>query len=393
MNPLRQVYSFSRNSNNSTSFKTVNSTLLALVAAVALAASTAQADSHLANPGFDQTVLPHPKMPSGWTRFAPPTAQAYGNFANEGNVTNQSGLLHFKEWGACYNGTNNAAGIYQDLSSAPGSTYQASGWFYTDSHDAGGLGADCYVWIEVLFLGSNSNLLALYKSDNSTASVGLDNWFLYQVTHACDVSSPVSIGDPFFNTYAVTGSVSQLVAPLGTTKVRYRFVYVQVVNEGGSCFFDSAVLNQVSGPIPPVISSLFPLNMIFVNPTDGISFNVSSPSGFTINSNAIGLVVNGVNVSGSVAISGSSSNKNVTYHGLQSNTVYTASITVTDAFNLTASASTYFETTWVGVPPVVYLWEAEDFDFTNGLYYDFPILCNTIGSPTCYFRTVGVQGV
>ena len=45
---------------------------------------------------------------------------------------------------------------------------------------------------------------------------------------------------------------------------------------------------------------------------------------------------------------------------------------MTDAFNLTASASTYFETTWVGVPPVLYLWEAEDFDFTNGLYYNYP---------------------
>src|ERR1019366_4858666 len=322
-----------------------------------------------------------------------PPPNTNGNYYIEAQVTPQSGSLYYKEWGACYNATNNAAGIYQDLSSAPGSTYQASGWFYTDSHDAGGLGADCYVWIEVLFLGSNSNLLALYKSDSFSASVGFGDWCQYQVTHSCDVSSPVSIGDPFFNTYAVTGSVSQLVAPLGTTTVRYRFVYVQIANEGGSCFFDSAVLNQVSGPIPPVISSLSPLNMIFVNPSDGISFNVSSPSGFTINSNAIGLVVNGVNVSGSVAISGSSSNKNVTYHGLQSNQTYTASITVTDAFNLTASASTYFETTWVGVPPVVYLWEAEDFDFTNGLYYDFPILCNTIGSPNCYFGTVGVEGV
>ena len=133
--------------------------------------------------------------------------------------------------------------------------------------------------------------------------------------------------------------------------------------------------------------------MIFVNPSDGISFNVSSPSGFTINNSAIGLVVNGVDVSGSLAISGSSSNKNVSYHGLQSNLTYTASITVTDAFNLTASANTYFETTWVGVPPVVYLWEAEDFDFTNGMYFNHPTLCNTIGTPNCYFGTVGVEGV
>ena len=113
MNPLPLIYPHSQNSNNSTGFKTLNSALLALVAAVALAASPARAANLLANPGFDQPPLTHPKMPSGWTRFAPPTAQASGNFANEGIVTNQSGLLHFKEWGACYNGTNNAAGIYQ----------------------------------------------------------------------------------------------------------------------------------------------------------------------------------------------------------------------------------------------------------------------------------------
>src|SRR5689334_23528685 len=41
-------------------------------------------------------------------------------------------------------------------------------------------------------------------------------------------------------------------------------------NEGGSCYFDDALLNQVTGSVPPVISSLFPLNMIFVNPSDGL---------------------------------------------------------------------------------------------------------------------------
>lgn len=389
MNSLPGIYPLAPNSLDGSHFKRVTAASLALTAALLLAPRPAPAANLLVNPGFE--LNSGRVVPTGWTRFAPPTAQVPPNLWIEGTASNQSGLLHFKEWGACYNGTNNAAGIYEDFSSAPGSTYQASGWFYTQGTDA--LGPDCYVWIEVSFLGSSSNLLALYKSDHFTASVGTGNWFQYQVTNACDISSPVLLGDPFFNTYAVTGSVSQLVAPLGTTTVRYRFVYVQVAIEGGACFFDSAVLDQVSGPIPPVISSLFPLNMIFVNPSDGISFNVSSPSGFTINSNSIRLVVNGVNVSGSLAVGGSSSSKNVAYYGLQSNLTYTASITVTDAFNLTTSASTYFETTWVGVPPVLYLWEAEDFDFTNGMYFNHPVLCNTIGSPNCYFGTVGVEGV
>ncbi len=370
-------------------FKATNVVFRCLTIVAALASFQGWGANLLFNSSFE-TNSGH-VLPTGWTRFAPPTAQVFGNYWVEGNVTPENGSLYYKEWGACYNGTNNAAGIYQNQSSAPGFTYQASGWFYTSASDT--LGPNSYVWIEVSFLGSSSNLLALYKSDNVSAGVGTGAWFQYQVTNACNIASPVDIGDPFFNTYSVTGSVSQIVAPPGTTTVRYRFVYVQYQSDGGSCYFDQAVLNQTSGSFPPVIGNLFPLNMIFVNPADGISFNVSSPSGNTINNSSIGVMLNGVNVSSGLSISGTPASKNVSYLGLQSNTVYTASITVTDSVNLTASANTYFETTWVGIPPVLYLWEAEDWDFTNGMYYNSPTLCNTIGMPNCYFGTVGVEGV
>ena len=113
--------------------------------------------------------------------------------------------------GAVYDGTNNVAGLYQTLGSTPGSTYQASGWFYINSGDE--LGADCYVWIQVEFYDSSTNLLALYKSGNFNINAGLNTWVQFQVTNACDVTQPVSTGDPFFNTYAITGAVSQLTAP------------------------------------------------------------------------------------------------------------------------------------------------------------------------------------
>ncbi len=353
-----------------------------------LAGRQAGADNLLVNPGFEQDS--GHVVPFGWTRFAPPTAQSFGNYWIEGNVPPHSGSFYFKEWGAAYNGTNNVAGIYQDLSTAPGFTYDASGWFYTSSSDL--LGVDCQLWLEVAFLGSSSNLLALYKSDNFSSTVGVNSWLQYTVANACDISVPLSVGDPYYTTYAVTGTVSRLVAPPGATKVRYRFAYLQSGSEGGSAFFDDAVLNQASGSVPPVISNLFPLNMIFVNPGDGITFNASSPSGNTINSSGIHLVVNGMDVSSSLQISGSSSNRTVTYLGLQSNLTYTASIMVVDSANLSASATTYFETTWVGVPPVVDLWEAEDFDFTNGMFINFPTLCNVSGVPTCYFGKVGLEG-
>jgi hypothetical protein len=405
MNPLLRVYPFSRNSNDSTSFNTVNAALLVLAAAVVLAASPAQASNLLVNPGFESPPSGHATygqtVATGWTYFSPPPPTGYfGDYwvvgPTDAGVSAHSGTYFWKEWGALYTTapTNNVAGIYQTFGSSPGSIYQASGWFNSSINDAGGLGPDCVTWIQVEFLDVSTNVLALYKSDNFSASVGLNSWFPYSVANACDLTSPVSTGDPYFTTYAVTGSVSQLVAPSGTTAIRYRYCYLQAGSEGGSAYLDDAVLNQVSGPVPPVITNLFPVNtMIFVNPADGISFNVNSPSGFTINNSAIGLVVNGVDVSGSLAISGSSSNKSVSYHGLQSNAVYTASITVTDAFNLTVSASTYFETMWAGIQPVAYLWEAEDWDFNGGMYLDNPDLCSASGDPNCYFGTVGAEGV
>ena len=391
MNLFAGSLKFSPNPNGRTRGASLNFPLLTLTAGLVLAAGAAQASNILVNPSFEANS--GHVIAAGWTYYSPPTPPTYfGDYWVEGNVAAHLGTLYWKQWGALYNtAVTNVAGIYQDFSSVPGSAYQAGGWLFTRGNDT--MGPDCFAWIEVSFIGAGSNVLALYKSDNFRASVGTDAWFQYPVTNACDLSSPVSIGDPYFTTYAVTGSVSQLVAPLGTTKIRYRLAFAQAGNQGGSCYFDDEVLNQISGPVAPVISSLFPFNMIFVNPGDGITFNVSSPSGFAINNSAIHLVVNGVDVSGSLVISGSSSNKNAAYHGLQSNLTYTASITVTDAFNLTVSASTYFETTWVGIEPVVYLWEAEDFDFTNGMYINNPALCSTSGNPNCYFGKVGVEGV
>ena len=397
-NSLAGIVQFLQKPNKRSKSAYLNCPLLAIVAGLALAGAQAQAGNLLVNPDFETPPSGHALygqiVATGWSYFSPPEpANYFGDYWVEHAVPAHSGTYYWKQWGALYAPppTNNVAGIYQMFSSTPGATYQASGWFYTASSDL--LGADNVTWIEVAFLGASSNMLALYKSDNFSASVGADSWFRYQVNNACNLSQPVATGDPYFTTYAVTGTVSQLVAPPGTTKVRYRYAYLQVGTEGGSSYLDDAVLNQTGGFIPPVISNLFPANMIFVNPGDGVNFNVSSPSGLTINNSGIHLVLNGVDVSGSLAISGSTSNNNVAYFGLQSNLTYNASISVTDASNLTASASTYFETTWVGIQPVTYLWEAEDWDFNSGMYINNPDLCSASGDTNCYFGTVGVEGV
>jgi hypothetical protein len=400
MNSLTGSFQFSRNPNERTKSTSLNFPLLALAAGLVLAAGPVQAGNLLVNPGFEAESGHAPygtTVATGWTYFSPPEPPGYfGDYwvqtGTAHGVAAHSGANYWGEWSALNNGNTNVAGIYQTLGSAPGSTYQASGWFSAPSGDNGGLGADALTWIQVEFLGAGSNVLALYKSANFSASVGFDTWFQYQVTNACDISQPLSTGDPYFTTYAVTGSVSQLVAPLGTTAVRYRYALLQTVVKG-SADLDDAVLNQTGGFFPPVITNLFPANMIFVNPSNGITFNVNSPSGLTINTNGIQLVVNGTNVSGSLAISGSASSKNVAYFGLQSNSTYNVSISVTDVSNLNVSASTYFQTMWFGIQPVTYLWEAEDWDFNGGMYIDFPDLCNAPGDPNCYFGKVGEEFV
>jgi hypothetical protein len=349
----------------------------------------------LVNPGFETGPSGH-TVATGWTYYAPPIAPP-SNFTNYWveSVTNvaHSGLFYWKEWGALYSlDPTNIAGIYQTLSSAPGSTYQANGWFYTSAGDT--MSTNCATCIQVEFLNSSSNLLALYKSTDFTSTMlPLATWYQLQVTNACDLTQPISTGDTNFTRYAVTGSVSQLVAPPGTVSVRYRYAYLQKNSGGGSSYLDDTALNQTGGPIPPVVTNLYPQNMIFVNPTSAISFTAFSPSFNTINNSSIHMILNGTDVSASLAISGSASSKNVTYSGLQSNTAYNVSISVTDSSNLTANANTYFETTWVGVPPISFIWEAEDWNFDGGMFIPNPDLCNAPGDPNCYFGKVGVTNV
>ncbi|MGH7969064.1 MAG: hypothetical protein ACREIC_10095, partial [Limisphaerales bacterium] len=351
-------------------------TLLVLAAAALLVVTDqARASTNLlVNQDFEQPPSGQ-TVPTAWTYFAPPTLRAgvrdywvvNTNTVGCSHMAPESGAYYWKQWGALYGTapTNNVAGIYQTFSSSPGSVYQANGWLAGSSCDP--LGPDCMTWLQVEFLDSNTNLIALYKSAPFSLSLGADTWFQFPVTNACDLSQPIPTGDPFFNTYAETGSVSQMVAPLGTVSVLFRYCYLQSGSEGGSAFVDDAALDQISGPLPPVISDLFPQNMIFVNPTNGLSFNASSPSGFTINNSAIHVSLNGTDVSASLQISGSASSKNVAYYGLHSNSTYSVAITVTDVANLTVSKSTTFQTMWLGVQAPSYLWEAEDWDFTNGM--------------------------
>ncbi len=74
---------------------------------------------------------------------------------------------------------------------------------------------------------------------------------------------------------------------------------------------------------------------------------------------------NGTDVSTNCTFTGATPNIGVIYSGIATNVwAYTASITVTDAYNFTASQTINFDT----INPT-YVWESEDYDFTNGGIY------------------------
>jgi hypothetical protein len=76
--------------------------VLALAGAFLLASSRADAGNLLVNPGFEANS--GHALPVGWTRFAPPNAQVFGNYWIESTAPPHSGMLYWKEWGASYAG-------------------------------------------------------------------------------------------------------------------------------------------------------------------------------------------------------------------------------------------------------------------------------------------------
>ena len=343
--------------------------LALLVGSLGMSGNTLQASNILQNAGFEAD--------GGHGNGAPITSW---NFSNGNtfwiNVDSyaHSGANYYKVWGQ-FNGSPNYNAVWQDNSSLPSSTYQADGWLFTLGTDIvwSGDGLD-YAWLEVSFRDANDTILALYRSDPfSNTNYTTDIWYDLPITNICQTTPP----------YAVIGSTNVLVAPPGTVKVRYQHTLYQALSGGGSVYFDDATLDQTGGPVPPVITQIYPGNLLFAS--NHISFHVTSASSTPIDTSSIHLVVNGTDVSSGCQFSGASPDISVVYTNLAVGTwAYTASITVTDAYSFTASTTMNFDT----VTPTL-VWEAEDYDFTNGMYYNAPILSST-PQPDSYYGTAGV---
>ncbi len=114
---------------------------------------------------------------------------------------------------------------------------------------------------------------------------------------------------------------------------------------------------------PPYVTGFTPDGTVMFQPSNTVTFVANSSVGLA-QSNVV-LNLNGVNVSG-LTFSGSSTMWNVSVP-VKVNGLYTAIITLKDTAGVT-STTNVFST----LSASDYQWEAEDYDYTNGQYFDNP---------------------
>lgn len=220
--------------------------------------TTACSDNVLPNPGFEIGGL------ANWTTYGAGFNTLLGS-SNDLPVHNGSNV--FKLFGQ-FTGGENYSGVFRDTPTVPGAAFSADGWVLTPIGDtiAGGNSA----WIEVSFRGAAENILAMYRSAimNSSSPAGV--WLPLAVTNQINLS-----------TYAVTGSVARLVAPLGTTFARYQVVFRQPANAAGAVLFDDLNLAAPDAPPPVVLTrNGSTLNLAF--PTyAGLPYQVAYKNNFS----------------------------------------------------------------------------------------------------------------
>jgi hypothetical protein len=121
-----------------------------------------------------------------------------------------------------------------------------------------------------------------------------------------------------------------------------------------------------SVPFPPVISQLYPDGSLLFQRTNTLSFVVNSE--VSISPSNVTVTLNGV-VLNNLMFSGTPTHLSVSWPYLKPNTSYSATIVVNATNNVTAPPLTY---TFDTFSPTYYTWEAEDWDYNGGLFFDNP---------------------
>jgi len=184
-------------------------------------------------------------------------------------------------------------------------------------------------------------------------------------------SLAVGISDPTqTNTGSITLTLNRSAAGLvsadpGVSLVQLSPQVVLSVNVNNSHGKTFHALLSYSNSVLPSLNNVFPNGTTLLQSTNTLTFNATSAAG--IPTGNVSVTLNGALVT-NLVFSGTTSNWNVSYPYLQPNSLYTAVITVTDVNGNIATITKSFDTFSSGS----YSWEAEDFDYGGGKYFDGP---------------------
>lgn len=176
------------------------------------------------NAGYESSTL------TNWTAYG---AGFNTLLENIHNVQVHDGSNVFKVFGQ-FTGGENYSGLLQDLPVTPGQSFVAGGWVCTPAGDR--IAADNTAWLEVSFRNGSSNVLSLFRSALISSNTQAGVWLNWPVTNQLNPA-----------TFAVIGSVTNLVAPANTTLVRYQIVFRQPTSAAGAVLFDDVQLASGTG--------------------------------------------------------------------------------------------------------------------------------------------------
>ena len=209
---------------------------LTLLVLMVLAHRLLLADNVLMNPGFEANPPGDHHNLVAWNCYG----QNRANALNQIGSPARTGSNYCKMFQGL-TGRLNYAGLYQDIASGPGAAYSAEGWAYICSTDS--LAGQNAAWLEVTFRSAQGNVLALYRSAVvttnalATAAFPFNSWFHLSITNQYNPAN-----DQITNRSAV------LVAPAGTSYVRYQIVFHgDPHHPKGSLYFDDLSLACIGG--------------------------------------------------------------------------------------------------------------------------------------------------
>jgi len=197
----------------------------------------------LENPGFEND--PAGVNESPWVRFES-TDPSFGSLQDANDIYFGGGNVNVHQGTYVSFTTFNAewSGIYQDVPASPGQIFAADMWFYNPSGDPiPSVGADSESFIEVQFRNGGT-VLQQYITEFITPETPQNVWFNLQATNAGG-----------FGTMPPTSNAKYLVAPPGTTTVRFQVTMHDLGNSlgNGSLYYDSArLMLKVPAAVNPV---------------------------------------------------------------------------------------------------------------------------------------------